>query len=422
MAASHLRSTSTQLRAPAFWTLVGGVSLIGSALLVPSIGANIALVDMALVLVIGYWIHTLGRSEESPERGLLRSAAPWFLLIAFATVVALFGVGIPSWALLHIAQSVFAFTVFFAAYRLFWERRADLRIFRTVVIIGVVLAVVALAVETGDNDRAAGTFPNPNYAANFLVASLIVVWGGIRTLPRRLVLCGIVGIGLVLSASFGGLLMLAVALGYHVLRLLTLRTLVFVGTACAVLVLVIVTFDRAPDISFESIEITPTLSAQRFDRSGSGRLDLWEAATASFVRDPLGTGPDGIRALELVDRGKEAHNSYVAYLVERGPLGLLGLLGLGVAFWRHSQPGSTARTLILAFAVANLVRETLHYRHLWLLLALAYVADAVPRSNASPEDEAENETEHEMANEAGNTNNHSAAPQLGTRSRALVAT
>ena len=105
MAASHLRSTSTQLRAPVFWTLVGGVSLIGSALLVPSIGANIALVDMALVLVIGYWIHTLGRSEESPERGLLRSAAPWFLLIAFATVVALFGVGFPSWALLHIAES-----------------------------------------------------------------------------------------------------------------------------------------------------------------------------------------------------------------------------------------------------------------------------------------------------------------------------
>jgi len=86
-------------------------------------------------------------------------------------------------------------------------------------------------------------------------------------------------------------------------------------------------------------------------------------------------------------RGKEAHSDYLAYAVERGPIGLAGLfLLLGAAYARVIRgrrriavrvAGPSATTLwaacigaLVATTVHSLVIEALHFRHLWFSLAI----------------------------------------------------
>jgi hypothetical protein len=72
---------------------------------------------------------------------------------------------------------------------------------------------------------------------------------------------------------------------------------------------------------------------------------------------------------------QEAHNEFLAYLTERSLIGLIGLILLYLAIWRLGPRGGVTRALVIGFALQSLVRETLHYRHLWLLLAFALVLD-----------------------------------------------
>ena len=86
---------------------------------------------------------------------------------------------------------------------------------------------------------------------------------------------------------------------------------------------------------------------------------------------------------------KEAHSDYLASLVERGPLGVVGLIALfgavgartmGLGSPDHDQgvPGGGARTrsalrgVPSAFAFTGITHEVLHYRHLWTLLAVRW--------------------------------------------------
>jgi O-antigen ligase len=109
---------------------------------------------------------------------------------------------------------------------------------------------------------------------------------------------------------------------------------------------------------------------------------------------PLGIGP-GNSVLQAVPIGhrerpgmsfqaKEAHSDYVAYAIERGPIGLLGqvlwvlaslalvLGGAGVADPRRSAIVRAAMVGgLLASATHSVVIEKLHFRHYWLFLALA---------------------------------------------------
>jgi O-antigen ligase len=82
---------------------------------------------------------------------------------------------------------------------------------------------------------------------------------------------------------------------------------------------------------------------------------------------------------------KEAHNDYVAALVERGALGLLGLalLVASIALRSLSLPRRVARSSAVAVVnpgpligavagtlVAGVAYEVLHFRHAWALFAI----------------------------------------------------
>jgi hypothetical protein len=55
-------------------------------------------------------------------------------------------------------------------------------------------------------------------------------------------------------------------------------------------------------------------------------------------------------------------------------IGLFGLLLLWYALLRLSPAGSAARAIVIAYIFGEIFRETLHYRHLWVFLAIALVA------------------------------------------------
>jgi O-antigen ligase len=110
----------------------------------------------------------------------------------------------------------------------------------------------------------------------------------------------------------------------------------------------------------------------------------------------IGPGNSGALTVGIADRvrpdsyrAKEAHSDYLGYAIERGPLGILGLIGFTVStflhvagFWRHSRRGSgiasrrarlwtaSMAAVLAASALHSVVIERLHFRHFWLFVAL----------------------------------------------------
>jgi O-antigen ligase len=135
-------------------------------------------------------------------------------------------------------------------------------------------------------------------------------------------------------------------------------------------------------------------------KSSAGRQEIWGQLGGRLVRNPLGIGP-GNSVLQSVAIGhrvrpgtsfqsKEAHSDYIAYAVERGPLGLAGHLlwvaaGLALVLGGRG-PAPRLDWLRAAFAgglvataVHSAVIEKLHFRHYWLFLALACATMAASR-------------------------------------------
>src|SRR6185436_16640293 len=76
------------------------------------------------------------------------------------------------------------------------------------------------------------------------------------------------------------------------------------------------------------------------------------------------------------------HNDYVGMMVERGPLGLIGWLGilggtvalLPVLKSRSDLHVEAFHALIASQTVHSLVIEAFHFRHVWFAFALAIAA------------------------------------------------
>jgi O-antigen ligase len=131
-------------------------------------------------------------------------------------------------------------------------------------------------------------------------------------------------------------------------------------------------------------------SVGRADKGLQERLDLWrqtwDEASPHLV---LGIGPGQLASLDVQSRTGVArtsvHNDYLSALVERGLLGLVAYLALCAALLRWcgrllvAEGDGRASHRALAGAVwANLLfgvfHETYHFRHAWMLFALAWVA------------------------------------------------
>jgi O-antigen ligase len=139
----------------------------------------------------------------------------------------------------------------------------------------------------------------------------------------------------------------------------------------------------------------------RADRSSEGRLALWQRGIGVLVdrRTFLwGVGPENFREVDGMD--KQLHNDLLAFLVERGVLGGLGLallagtaLGKGVLLVRRyvlsSRPPRLEMIIfpaaIVALVVVSMTHQIFHRREMWFLLALQQAMLLTWREGASEE-------------------------------------
>jgi O-antigen ligase len=253
-----------------------------------------------------------------------------------------------------------------------------------------------VAVEGFGRVRPDAFFSHPNYPGHYLVVAGCILFAYYRTFKVRAFVVGATALGVFATASFGamamGLALVAVGLYRVVGRQVAALAIVVVSTAILIVLLFGVSVQVEPDES--TFDVNRTLNPQRFERSRDGRLQLWSEGVEAWAESPFGVGPDGVKNRRIGIRGGEPgeggafeiHADALGYLVERGIIGLVGYIGLWVTLWRSDTRRGIGRALITALIVAGLFRETIHYRHAWLMLAIAFSLDYL-RSNERDESE-----------------------------------
>jgi O-antigen ligase len=354
-----------------------GGCLFGSMLLNPVIGKNLAVVDPALALVILLGGYRLAQ-RRTPATLLFRSSVPWLWVIFVGSLVSLFGLGLTSWAVDNFARDVFAFGLFFGAFQLALDARRHLDKLWWVVLATVVLLIFLLLTE-GDEGRAQATFYNPNYAGHFLaMGTLYLVFAKPGKYARQILLIGFGALAILKTGSFGSMAMLWAGVAYIFWAAFRrvrnpLAKLGFAGLLGLCLVSAWNGFQELENRP--SFEVNESVTSERFEQTGKGRLRIYHEGFRLARDHPWGVGPAGVASQDLLGRGQELHNDFLGYLVERGLLGLVGLVGLSWALWKRSRRFGAARLMLIVILVGGLFRETLHFRHLWLFLALAFAYD-----------------------------------------------
>jgi|RhiMethySRZTD1v2_1073278.scaffolds.fasta_scaffold100473_3 O-antigen ligase/polysaccharide polymerase Wzy-like membrane protein len=394
-------------------------------LLVPHGPSNTAPVDVFIVLylfaaMIGWW--TPGRPVTFPLSAVT----------AFIVVVSLIGVGMSQFAGVGrtaVLVDLYLYVFFVAAVN---DLRLDRRALRVVLATWALTALVWAALANGITfhflpegfarlilsnsramNRASATADNPNLAASFFLVSLFVLAASPR--PRRRWLRWLAGGWLILAiystGSVAGMVGLfvgtAAMLGSALVRragstakqtqvvvaLLVVALAVVVGGVVRTVTTRSVLSDVATISAAQQQGGTFQNSLGRSNRSLNGRITLWTQGlqeTAGRGNELFGVGAG--EAKYTVDY-KSLHNDIIAYLVERG---IFGLFGLAVLYWlvfrqaiRVLGPRGPVGFHALGAAVfANfafsMTHQTLHFRHVWLLLALIWAATSLRAEEEGP--------------------------------------
>jgi hypothetical protein len=392
---------------------------IGSlSFLHPSGPGNTSPTDVAIVaalLVIGWWAYRARVMLRAPfglSFGLLILAG-CFSGIAGPALRAFKGpvdIGYPESAVLAVVQEVFLLCWCLALVNLARSAVAlrtilaawvvGAAIAAAVLIFGVVFGVAALSgVSDSNGVRAQGTFGDPNMAANYFALAIFVLWSG--AFPRRawmrVCLAAWLLAAMVLTGSNGAFLNLGVGIAFVVLNAVWRRSGP-VGAVMVACVALLIGFGSTQLVNVTAIQHAARDSGipilhdwiGRSDASASERLVLLQESWNLFRQSaPLGTGPNATRPLltdSLAPYEHQAHDDYVAAVVERGVEGgvaLMVLIGAIVLRARHALGGQLKPDFaavvprraplvgaVLGLAVAAAYYEVLHFRHVWALLAV----------------------------------------------------
>ena len=270
------------------------------------------------------------------------------------------------------------------------------------------------------------TLYNPNMLADYLVISVFVTASASASLPRlvRWAVFGVLALGLLTTKSNGGMIALASGLVVWTMVRAAIRSASpqrwLAGLALVVSLAGVGTWLQVEWGVADSLlaSLRQHTFVGRMAHSSESRLRIWDQLERSYARSPLGIGPgnSGAIALSITERerpgsymSKEAHSDYLAFAIERGPLGVLGLLLMTATgfvcvarYWGHAgDPAKRTRgagvwtagmaAALAASAVHSTVIEKLHFRHFWLLLAMVcgsmYLAaqQAAEAAEAAPE-------------------------------------
>jgi hypothetical protein len=344
----------------------------------PTLVQNIVVTDLLLAGVIVTWMIHASRGDSRSQYEASRLVLPLSLVFG-GSLLASIHVGTRSFVVDDLLRDAGAFAVFLGALDMFRRYGVEVRRWALVAVF-VAVTVLSLSMLGDETLRGSATFPNPNIPAHLLASALLLFV--LAPVPNRLRIAAVVAIafGMLRAGSFGAALQAAVGFTYIAFARTIVRTrqrertrVALLGLLAAagatVVVLLRDYMTDAPD------KVDAGLSAARLDRSLEGRLEVWDETFHNFLAHPFGTGPGSSRALQLLQGAPEPHSEPLAYLAERGVVAFVGLALLWVVLWRFMRPGGIARAMFCGYLVNSLFRETLHYRHWWLLLPLAMVID-----------------------------------------------
>ena len=270
-----------------------------------------------------------------------------------------------------------------------------------------------------NRERSVGTMTNSNMFADYMMFSIFVLLGLVKQVRWRFFVPALLLIlsALITTKSNGGLMslmsgLLAWGLATAWAHRVSLQRLAGTIALAVAVVLTGVWLQGEFGIGDALVsQITAHSYIGRMSSSGAARGQIWHRLEETYAKSPLGIGPKnsseqtvsiGERERPNSFRSKEAHQDYLAFAVERGPLGLVGLLlGTGQAIAMvirgrrrlEARLGSSAAggALWAAFTgalvgstVHSLVIEKLHFRHFWLFLAMAAAMCLEEMPNRAP--------------------------------------
>jgi O-antigen ligase len=383
-----------------------GLGVICLPFLVPAFPANLAPADIALmaaIVIFGVWA---GWTRQP-------LAAPYFFpvwIIATTGALATLTTAFPSQGAVAVAQDVYLF-VWSATVCNVVRRPAAMRVVlrawalssavaAAVLVVAVLTRQWSIAGVGSGSSRAAFTFGEQNGASLYFVVSLMVVLAT-RCPSNRALRAGAVVLmvaAIVATGSLAGLLGLALGLGTAGVLIVRDRR----GYPAAVATLVglvlaggMVLFASNNADFVNRVRLNPNVyihnSIGREEQSKSEREVLARETSRLYESEGfLGYGPASTKYLleaEQAPYPKEAHNDYLAALVERGPLGLLGVILLAGGIAMRGAAVSRPRNLVEefrsvvprpAFVIGALItvlifsftHESLHDRTVWTLLGL----------------------------------------------------
>jgi O-antigen ligase len=250
------------------------------------------------------------------------------------------------------------------------------------------------AVEGG---RAQLTFDHPNMAGNYFLITLFVVLAS--GYPKRPVVRAGACIVLLMAMLYAGsnTALLSLPIGLLVMVFVNVKRRTDLVSAVAAVLCIglagLVVWTVAQPV-VKSVQTSDNrlvrYSVARSERSANARESLFQMQFNLYRRSNLiGIGPASTKeklGASNFAAVKEAHSDYLASLVERGPLGIVGLIVLfgavGARTMGLASPGTTddytdavpnvgaVCGAFVAFAITGITHEVLHYRHLWTLLAV----------------------------------------------------
>jgi O-antigen ligase len=255
---------------------------------------------------------------------------------------------------------------------------------------------------TGQSARQGGrtalTFVDPNISANYYFVSIMIIWATGRPQHRvlRLVAYVVLLAAMFTTGSNSGMVSLIVGIAVAALVGIYRRAGV-VPAATTLAFLLLGGYLVASNVNFKEIQASAHESQYRFIREGIGRSSksfqqrgdlLHESFTLYQTGGLLGQGPVSTKTRlesEMAPFVKEAHDDYFAAFIERGVLGVLGLLLLIAAVGRQALGLAKSRlapdfgaVVIRPYALIGAVAgtltvmavyELLHVRQVWTLFA-----------------------------------------------------
>ena len=388
-----LRRFFREVNESPFPTVLLALAIVFSGFLYPKFGGSgkgseggLAFPDIVIgAMIVSSMVHVL-RGDWLARDEARAISVPVFV-IALGALIGSLWAGLHGWIINFFVRDIGVILAFLSATDIL--RRGGPKAVRLcfgALGVCIILAAVQLGASGGSELRASGTFPNPNIPGN-LLAIAILCWASAPfrwSTKGSVIFVGIVG--LLATASFGSLLQLGVGFGYLAYSNFGKAANIMRGRRL-LMVIPIVLIAMSGFFVYSQLRSGQSqtgFNQARFDRSGGTRTLVWAQALDKYVDAPWGVGPGSVRGYSLNSYATELHSEPLAYLIERGPIGLFGLLLMWFVMVRLAPARTNARAMVFAYIVGSFFRETAHYRHFWLLFPLALVAAEQARREQSP--------------------------------------